>query len=371
MIKFLKKLLKKTTFYNKWLIKKGVLRSFTDIENFINTAPPVLLDSPLDSPPRVGIVKTQSSKLVEGYDNPKTSWMRYERLCKNNNIPYGFLDLKRSGWLSEAQKYDLIVCHTEDDPAYQEMYESKIYILEKYYQKKCFPSFHEVWQYEHKVRSHYLYETLGLPSIPTVVTHDKNEALVLGERLGFPLIVKTTIGSGSSGVMKIDSQLQLNKYVKEVFSSKGRESSFEFENQKDYVFAQQFIDDADFDLRIIIIADMAFGYYRYPNKGDFKASGAGNFEKKSIPEEALKLAVDIRDKLQCRQVGVDMLYSKKAGKYMIIETSIFNQIDTPVQLEIDGVAGYYDISNLANIKFKEGRFWVQELLLKDLVRQLN
>lgn len=367
MINLFKRLLKKTTFYKKWLIKKGVLKASADIESFINTALPVLLNAPLESPPKVGIVKTQSFKLVEGYDNPKASWMRYERFCKNNNIPYGFLDLKKSDWLSEAQEFDLIVCHTEGDPAFQEMYEDKIYILEKYHQKKCFPSFHEVWQYEHKVRSHYLYEALNLPAIPTLVTHDKEEALSLGDKLSFPFIVKTTIGAGSSGVEKIDTQADLDKYVSVVFSEKGRKSSFLFQNQKDYVYAQSFIEDATFDLRIIIIGNMAFGYYRYPNEGDFRASGAGNFEKKAIPVDALKLAVEIRDKLQCRQIGVDLLYSEKANKYMIIETSVFNQIDTPVQLEVDGVAGYYDITNLDGIKFKEGKFWVQELILADLI----
>lgn len=118
------------------------------------------------------------------------------------------------------------------------------------------------------------------------------------------------------------------------------------------------MEDATFDLRIMLIGDMAFGYYRYPNKGDFRASGAGNFEKKSIPLDALKLAIEIRDKLQSRQLGVDLLYSEKYSQYFIIETSLFNRIDSPSQLEINGSSGYYDISDINNILFKEGRFWI-------------
>ena len=68
-------------------------------------------------------------------------------------------------------------------------------------------------------------------------------------------------------------------------------------------------------------------------------------------------------------MGVDMLYSEKHKKYYIIETSLFNQIDTPVQLEIDGVPGYYDISDKNNITFREGKFWVQELVLRDVIEE--
>ena len=114
---------------------------------------------------------------------------------------------------------------------------------------------------------------------------------------------------------------------------------------------------------------MAFGYYRYPKKGDFKASGSGIFEKKAIPLDALKLAIEIRNKLQSRQLGVDLLYSEKHSQYFIIETSLFNQIDSPIQLEVNSKPGYYDISDINKIYFKEGRFWIQELTLRNIVIQ--
>src|SRR5690606_3227628 len=116
-----------------------------------------------------------------------------------------------------------------------------------------------------------------------------------------------------------------------------------------------------------LVGDMAFGYYRYPNKGDFRASGSGNIEKKAIPEDALRLAIGVRNKLNSRQMGVDLLYSEKTKQYYIIETSLFNQIDTAEQLGIDGVPGYYDISNINNISFKEGKFWMQELVLRNVI----
>lgn len=367
MLALIKLLLKKTSLYKKIIIQNKQVMSRADINIFLNTAPPVFLDAPLKLKPRVGIVRTQSSSLVVGYDNPKASWLRYERFCINNDIPYGFFEIKRSDWIERAADYDIIICHTEGTPEYQEMIEDKIYILEKFLDKTCFPSFHEVWQYENKVRSHYLYSVLGLQSIPTWVTFAKDEAKGIHNKTGFPLISKTTIGAGSVGVEKINSNNRLVKIVSEVFSRSGRKTQYPNKRQKDYLYVQQFIEEATFDLRIIIVGTMAFGYYRYPKEGDFKASGSGIYEKKAIPLEALEQAISIKEKLQCRQVGVDLLYSNKKQKYLIIETSIFNQIDTPVQLEVEGVAGYYDISDQNNIVFKVGEFWIQELLMKNLV----
>lgn len=81
----------------------------------------------------------------------------------------------------------------------------------------------------------------------------------------------------------------------------------------------------------------------------------------------LRLAYDIKRKLGVRQVGVDFLYSPAEGKYYVIETSVFNRIDTPEQLVVNGVAGYYDMSDLDNITFRPGKFWIQELTLQYLV----
>lgn len=363
----LKRLLRKTSFYKNYLIKNGVIVKQTEVDTILNEAPVLLLRNNLEPKPRVAIIKTQTSLDADGYVNPKASWLRYERFCKKNDIPYEFYDVTKSDWLEKARYFDVFVCHTESDPSYQEMIESKIYVLERILGKHCFPSFHEVWQYENKNRASFLYELYALPTIPTLLTYNEEEAIELMDKNGYPFITKTTIGAGSSGVTKIDSKSQALKQIKNIFSSKGLKSQYPYYRQKDYFYIQQFIDDATFDLRIMLVGDMAFGYYRYPNKGDFRASGAGNTEKKAIPEDALRLAIDVRNKLNSRQMGVDLLYSEKTKQYYIIETSLFNQIDTPEQLVINGVPGYYDISNINNISFKEGKFWMQELVLRNVI----
>ena len=182
----------------------------------------------------------------------------------------------------------------------------------------------------------------------------------------YPFISKVHIGSASSGVKKIVSKRQAVHRLNQAFSPKGAKTMFPYLRQKNYFFVQSFIQGADYDLRIIIVGNKAFGYYRYPEKGDFRASGSGNYEKKELPEEAVRLAVSIQHKLASRLLGVDFLYSPVLKRFCVIETSLFNQIDTPEQLVVKGIPGYYDISG-NEILFKEGKFWIQELIVQEVV----
>lgn len=334
---------------------------------FLETAPPVLMpDRSKADGIKIGIVKDSNFYESRGLVSPRASWLRYERFCINNGIRYGFYDIYRSDWIEQAAQYDIIVWQTDSNPAEQHIAESKIYVLEHVLKKECFPSFHEVWQYEDKCRENYLYSALDIPSIPTVVTSSLDEALHSIDTADYPFIYKDYIGTGSREVVKIDSRSRARKLVYRIFM-KGKKGLWGHFFVKNIFYMQKFMADATFDLRVMMSGEKAFGYYRYPKKGDFKASGAGNYEKKEIPEDVLRLAYDIKRKLGVRQVGVDFLYSPAEGKYYVIETSVFNRIDTPEQLVVNGVAGYYDMSDLDNITFRPGKFWIQELTLQYLV----
>lgn len=364
-----KDILRKTSFYKKRLTKNKTIIPYSEVDTILDEAPPLYLKEIIDAKPRIGIVRNKNVNFREGYVYPMASWLHYERFCKKNNIPYKFYDIYNSDWIEKSEELDIIVWHTPSNPSDQYIAESKIYILEKILNKSCFPSFHELWQYEDKCRAHYLYQSLDIASIHTTVTNCKKEAFSIITETGYPFITKTNIGAGSSGVEKIKSKKEAKQKVTKIFGRRGLKTQYPYQRQKDYFYVQEFIEDAKFDLRVMLIDDMAFGYYRYPKSGDYRASGSGIVEKKEIPLEALKLAIQVREKLQSRLMGVDMMFSKKHNKYLIIETSLFNQIDTAEQLVIDGIPGYYDISNIDNIVFKEGKFWIHELVLRKVINE--
>ena len=358
----IKDLLKKTSFGKRQYIKQNGLLSIDEVKDLLDKAPKLFLGYKTSA--KIGIVKER--KEFESLVFPMTSWPKYERFCKNNNIEYGLIDITRSDWMDQVKKYDIIMWHTDSSPASQLMAETKIYIMEKEMGKLCFPSFHEVWQYENKIRAAYMYNYHSIPSIPTFVTNNKEDALNKIEKCDFPIIYKLSTGSGSKGVFKLNSKSSAVKLINRIFKY-GQPTYWGYVKTKNEFYMQEFIHDATYDLRVMMVDDMAFGYFRYPKAGDFKASGSHIFEKKEIPAVALKLAYSIKNKLHARQIGVDMLYSTTTNQYYIIETSTFNQIDSPEQLVVNGVPGYYDLSDINNIKFKEGRFWIQELTLKSVI----
>ena len=134
----IKDMLRKTAIYKKSLIYKGLFVSRDEADNCVNKAPNLYLRYDLKVKPKIGIIVSQGKSLVEGYIDPRASWLRYERFCKINDIPYGFYDISRSDWIKQSEEYDIIVCHTESTPAFQEMIESKIYLLDKFLEKNVF-----------------------------------------------------------------------------------------------------------------------------------------------------------------------------------------------------------------------------------------
>jgi glutathione synthase/RimK-type ligase-like ATP-grasp enzyme len=347
-----------------WQIRKGIVLNLEEIKKLVESAPALKMNS-INTKPFIGIVKDGIN--YNNHTSKTASWPKYERFCLVNEIPYEIYDINKSDWIVEAKKFDIILWHTFSSPSAKYIAESKIYILDKVLNKKCFPSFDELWQYEDKSRANFLYQIYEIPNVSTIVTNSFSEAIDIANKSIYPIISKVTTTAGSSGVKKLNTRSETIKYIKRIFGN-GAKTPYSYLKQKDYFYKQEFIKDATFDLRIIIVGGKAFGYYRYPRKNDYRASGIGIIEKKAIPIDAIKLAIEVKNKLNSRQMGVDMLYSTKEKRYYIIETSLFNRVDTPVQLMVEGIPGYYDISS-DNICFKAGRFWIQELLLELVISE--
>ncbi|MEC4008536.1 hypothetical protein VSP77_13115 [Myroides odoratimimus] len=359
---------------NKYIEKQknlGIITTYEEHLLLLEEAEKVILsDTIVDKNFKIGLVKDDVFAYDRNFLYKRSYYPKYERFLKNNNLNYDYYNAFSSNWLEEAKKYDLIIWHTASDPCSQKMAKNKIYVLDKILNKKCLPSYDEIWGYEDKVNAHYFYKAHSLPEIPTYVSHDKEDVVSFLNETKYPIISKLTTGSASYGVEKINNKNEAMKLVNKVFGDKGLKTYFPFERQKNYVYFQQFIDDATYDLRVITVGDKALGYYRFPNEGDFRASGAGNYAKKEIPVEALDLAFKVKELYGANFLATDLLYSEKNKQYYIIESSIFIGVDTPRQLEIDGVSGYYKRNSESKYEFVKGKFWIQELALCELLGNL-
>jgi glutathione synthase/RimK-type ligase-like ATP-grasp enzyme len=330
-----------------------------DDSSELNVADVVTIEWPVGMErPSIGIVLDRSSPPY---------WTKYKRFAMNNGLPFGIIDIHTSNWIDKAQKYDMIVWRPLSSPSSMEEARRKIYILEKHLGMLCYPSYDTLVLYEDKVMQFEQFRLHEIPAISTFITHSKNEAIEFVNHAEYPLVSKITTGSGSAGVEIVRNKAKARRIIDEVFSERGRWTYWPYLRQHAYVYFQQFIKNARYDLRVIAIGNRVFGYYRYPPKGDFRASGIGEVTKGELPEEAMYLAMTVAQRLNLIMAAVDMVYDPDNQMYQVIEVSTFIRVDTPEQLVVDGTPGMY-IQRDGQFEFKPGTYWIQELTLKDLLK---
>jgi len=329
----------------------------------IETAERVLIN---ESKLRVALVKDEDD-LSFGLI---TYWPKFERFLRNSSITYSFFNIHSENWLAEASNYDLIVWRPFSDPA--SMYEqlTKISFIEKSLNIRCHPSSSELWTYEDKVRVYFLLSFHKLPVIPTFISFDEQECLRRLNNLTFPLVSKANVGSSSYSVKKLNTRASAKRYIRRAFSS-GVSTGFPYYRQKGYVYFQEYIKDARYDLRIILIGNKIFGYYRMRPAHDFRASGAGlRKEGGRLPIDAVKLALKVKEVMPSTMLAVDFLKSPDDEMHQIIETSINTDIRHPTQLVYNGTAGYYTLDG-EQLVFHPGEFWLQELILEEVISSMG
>jgi len=308
--------------------------------------------------PRVGLVKDFGIYA----SSPK-----YERFLKHNKIPFEYYDVQKSDFIKRAKDFDLIVWRTGSSFADQYEAKSKIEFLEKELNLSIFPSSSEIWFYEDKVRQQWLFEENEIPAIKSFVSFSKDETMEYLQHCTYPLVSKEATNSGSEGVYLITNRAQAERFCHKVFGPGHRAVNYTYIRQKNYVLFQEFIPDYQHDLRVIIIGNQFFGYYREIPKGDFRASGAGILIKEDIPEEALYFAKSVKEKLpDTHYLSVDMLKDQRDDQYYVIEVSLFNRVSSSDRLVVDGVPGKYVFED-NEFSFYPGRVWVQELVLREVL----
>lgn len=335
-------------------------QNIPDVQNLIDDATKIKVD--LKNTIIIGLA-VYGNDIVPNpiYDNI----LRYRNFFKYNNIPYKEIFINRSDWIEQVKRCDIIIWGILSKPSRLVEERSKIYFIENNLGVMCYPSFNEVYIYEDKIRFYYFCKIHGFPIVNTFVSNDYSESLEYIKRAKYPIVSKINIGSGSRGVRLIKTKNQAHRTVKKVFSA-GKPTYHSYLRQKDYIYFQEYLDDCKFDLRVIVLGNKVFGYYRMKPTNDFRASGAGIFVKKELPKEAIKLALEVANKMNARMLAVDMIKSESKGIFEIIEGSIFFGIETAEQLIVDGVPGYYHIIN-DDIVFSQGKFWLQDLILESVI----
>ena len=262
---------------------------------------------------------------------------------------------------------------------------------------QVFPDFRTAWHFDDKVAQKYLFERIGAPLVPSYAFFDHEAASAWAASTSFPKVFKLRGGAGSSNVKLVHTRAQAERMIRQAFGRgfpnydrwaslkerwykyrigkasllepiKGIARIFQpppfakaLGRERNYAYFQDFIPNNDSDTRIIVIGDKAFGLYRYVRKGDFRASGSGNFayEKELFDERCVRIAFDLTQKLQSQCAAYDFVFDENNNP-LIVEVSYgFSPVYDPCP-------GYWD----ADLQWHEGDFnpqgWMVDVVQKQL-----
>ncbi len=166
-----------------------------------------------------------------------------------------------------------------------------------------------------KLHTHQILARAGLPTPTTLLAKFPVDLKLVEETVGFPVVVKTRLGSNGSGVFLIEHQNAFSDLM----------NLIEETNPNIQLIFQKFISfSKGRDLRLFVVdGHVVAAMERRAKEGDFKAnySKGGSVQLFEPDAEAIDLAIRTSEILNIDVSGVDLLFSEEG--YTICEANTF------------------------------------------------
>ncbi|MBN1837794.1 MAG: hypothetical protein JW820_18200 [Spirochaetales bacterium] len=272
-------------------------------------------------------------------------------------------------------------------------------VIERELQLTVYPDQATCWHYDDKVAQAYLFRVLKIPTPTTWVWFDASAALAWSAVTRYPLVMKLWSGACSKNVRLVVSPGECETWIRRMFGAgvysldprelgplhmkkrlrvaarcllRGQAPGPPAETwdlHKNYVYFQEYIPDNDYDTRVTVIGNRAFGFRRLNRPDDFRASGSGRIEwdPQGIAERAIRLGFDVAHKLKTQSVALDILQSKDGP--VITEVSY-----TYASWAIYESPGHWVLAGSPEsgaLTWKEGHMWPEEAQIHDLLARLT
>ncbi len=294
----------------------------------------------------------------------------YITACRDMRVPYKLINISGADWIDQIRESGcdaFLVWPSCFTSIWKNMFEERLKIISEVLNKIIYPSYNEIWSYESKRKMHYWVASNGLPHPKTWVFYDKAKAIEFAGNTELPIVTKTDLGSGSSGVKVFRNRSSLVKYVKKCFK-KGIQNrvNMPFDVQWGNILFQRYIADAR-EWRMIRIGDSFFGYEKI-KVGD-SASGSHKWHYERPGNEILNFLKEVTDKSKFRSMDIDV-FATPDGKFLISELQTVFGMGNPWEMcVVDGKAGRM-IYKEGKWEFEEGSFcdnYMCNLRIQDLL----
>jgi glutathione synthase/RimK-type ligase-like ATP-grasp enzyme len=265
---------------------------------------------------------------------------------------------------------------------------------------KIFPNTATCWHYDDKIGQQYLLEAIGAPTVTSYGFYEKQAAMEWIDKTDFPKVFKLRSGAGSTNVRLVRTKREAQKYCKRAFGkgfattagyfsdakTKVRKikdinlfinkfkrlpniicdisrRNHQLDKQKGYIYFQQFLPDNEYDTRITIIGNRAFGFKRKNRPGDFRASGSGEiiYDTDGIDKRCIQIAFNVAQRLKTQSLAFDFIFDED-HEPKILEISYCFQ-----NRAVFDCTGYWD----NQINWFDGHVWPEDAILIDLINEIS
>lgn len=261
-----------------------------------------------------------------------------------------------------------------------------------------YPDQKTCWHYDDKIAQAYLLKAAALPTPRTWVFFDRDAALEWSASATYPLVIKLSAGAGSSNVQLVDDANAAATWIDRMFSrwrtsledddasqSIGKRAASaatvlttghvpsilreDHEPQRGYVLFQEFLAGNDFDTRVTVIGNRAFGFRRMNREGDFRASGSGalSYDRDAVDLGAVRLAFAAARTLEMQSVAIDGL--KRGDDWVLGEVSY-----TYMSAAVHDCPGHWKLDGDprdAELRWVDGSMWPEEAQIADFIARLE
>ena len=338
------------------------------------------------------------------YLSPGTYSDRWAEYCREKGVAFKEVDPFRPDLVQQAAGLKAFAWHWDHaDPRAVLMARQATHALEAM-GLAVFPNSATCWHFDDKVGQKYLLEAIGAPLVPSYVFYDRESALRWVEQTSFPKVFKLRKGSASNNVRLVKSRSEGRRIVTKAFGrgfkpvgshfsdwqaklalhqQEGETSgqlaqlagvllraprsiraiarmNYLMQRERGYAYFQDFIPGNQFDTRVTVIGDRAFGSVRLVREGDFRASGSGHNDTnpERVDPRCVRIAFAVTERIRAQALNFDFLLGTDKQP-LIVEISyaapIYSIYDCP---------GHWD----ETLTWHDGHMYPQDAILEDLLR---
>jgi glutathione synthase/RimK-type ligase-like ATP-grasp enzyme len=324
-------------------------------------------------------------------------WIEY---CKTNLMQYKTVNCYDSDIIEQVKGFDILLWHWVQHDALAMSVAQKIVGSAENMGVVVFPNKATFWHFDDKVAQKYLLEAINAPLVSSYVFYQKEKALEWAEQTTYPKVFKLKSGAGSANVRLVKSKeeavgLCLKAFGPGIVSQQGyfgdakiklrKIGTFpqfidklkrlpkyllssviiqqQMPRERGYIYFQDFMPGNQYDTRITVIGNRAFGYTRNVRPDDFRASGSGliSYDLKRIDMQCVSIAFDVADKIRSQSMAFDFIKDEN-GKPKLVEIS-YGFIPKLVY----DCAGHWD----RDLNWREGHVHPEDAILEDMLFKLK